>query len=60
MSLYDKMRCNNCGHPRYNHNGSHKKGRRTMCLRQVGESHLDKCACLEFAEPSLAREDAGK
>jgi hypothetical protein len=55
MSLYDKERCTRegCNHPRYEHNGSHKKGRRTMCQRQVGESHLDKCTCLEFQERVL-------
>jgi hypothetical protein len=54
MSLSDKMRCKGCNHPRYTHNGSHKKGRRTMCQQQVGESHLDKCTCQEFQEPEMA------
>jgi hypothetical protein len=55
MSLYDKMRCarEGCNHPRYEHNGSHIKGRRTMCQRQVGERHTDKCKCMEFLEPEL-------
>lgn len=53
MSLRDKERCTRegCNHPRYTHNGSHIKGRRTMCQQQVGESHLDKCRCPEFQEP---------
>ena len=60
MSMYDKMRCarEGCKHPRYLHTGSHEKGRRTMCLRQVGEHHTDKCKCLEFLEPVLERQRA--
>lgn len=51
MSLYDKIRCANCGHPKFWHNGSHKKGRRTMCQRQVGERHTDRCTCEEYVLP---------
>lgn len=62
MSLYDKMMCANeeCKHPRYEHTGSHIKRHRTMCLRQVGEHHTDKCKCMAFVEPKLIRQDAGE
>jgi hypothetical protein len=61
MSRYDKTPCarEGCNHPRYEHIGSHKKGRRTMCLRQVGEHHTDKCTCLEFLEPVLEQQSRG-
>lgn len=48
MSLYDKMLCGRCNHPRHRHTGNHEEGHRTMCRQEIGRKLH--CACKVFVE----------
>lgn len=50
MSLHDKMLCtgpSGCGHPRYEHTGTHLKGTKTACRHKMAQGR-GVCACAEF------------
>lgn len=52
MSLYEKMVCtgpSGCGHPRYEHTGTHEKGSRTACRHRLANGR-GTCACTQFKE----------
>lgn len=63
MSLYDKMLCGRCNHPRHRHTGNHEEGHRTMCRQEIGRKL--RCACKVFVEvqadsPVSKRQEASR
>lgn len=53
MSLDDKMRCARCAHPRHDHSGTHVKGSKSACTKDLGNETSGrriKCSCRNFKE----------
>lgn len=48
MSLYDKLKCTQCGHPAHRHTGTHVEDSRTAC-RAKG---ILRCTCDRFHDPT--------
>lgn len=62
MSLQDKEKCRDCGHPRYFHTGTHVKGSKSACRRRVLVARSPVlCDCTAFKLPTvikMTREEA--